>query len=148
MRHRKIMLPSPPVCWCAPLQRCYIDLTCMMLCHSFSQDKATTLKRISMTISYRNLMKCIYVDGPNGCQQGCTSQWIKCHRFFDSRGCEYLKEDFCFRGWHYHTKAEYNNAIQLRLRRQRRGNSTGRRCLLYTSPSPRDATLSRMPSSA
>ena len=25
---------------------------------------------------------------------------------------------------------------------------TGRRCLLYTSPSPRDATLSRMPSSA
>ena len=27
-------------------------------------------------------------------------------------------------------------------------NSLARRCLLYTSPSPRDATLSRMPSSA
>ena len=26
--------------------------------------------------------------------------------------------------------------------------NTGRSCLLYTSPSPRDATLSRMPSSA
>ena len=27
-------------------------------------------------------------------------------------------------------------------------NGTDNRCLLYTSPSPRDATLSRMPSSA
>ena len=26
--------------------------------------------------------------------------------------------------------------------------ATGKHCLLYTSPSPRDATLSRMPSSA
>ena len=30
----------------------------------------------------------------------------------------------------------------------RRGRGRGRGCLLYTSPSPRDATLSRMPSSA
>ena len=29
-----------------------------------------------------------------------------------------------------------------------RGNKSISRCLLYTSPSPRDATLSRMPSSA
>ena len=28
------------------------------------------------------------------------------------------------------------------------GNGSGNACLLYTSPSPRDATLSRMPSSA
>ena len=28
------------------------------------------------------------------------------------------------------------------------GTGTGKTCLLYTSPSPRDATLSRMPSSA
>ena len=27
-------------------------------------------------------------------------------------------------------------------------NGSGKTCLLYTSPSPRDATLSRMPSSA
>ena len=27
-------------------------------------------------------------------------------------------------------------------------NSEGRRCLLYTSPSPRDRSVSRMPSSA
>ena len=31
---------------------------------------------------------------------------------------------------------------------RRMGSAQGRRCLLYTSPSPRDATLSRMPSSA
>ena len=29
-----------------------------------------------------------------------------------------------------------------------RCNSMGRRCLLYTSPSPRDLVISRMPSSA
>ena len=33
-------------------------------------------------------------------------------------------------------------------RRMRSRNGWAKRCLLYTSPSPRDATLSRMPSSA
>ena len=33
-------------------------------------------------------------------------------------------------------------------RRRKRKKSKSRTCLLYTSPSPRDATLSRMPSSA
>ena len=38
---------------------------------------------------------------------------------------------------------EHNATLQ--ARRERRARNT---CLLYTSPSPRDATLSRMPSSA
>ena len=38
------------------------------------------------------------------------------------------------------------NAFQQRL--GRRADARERVCLLYTSPSPRDATLSRMPSSA
>ena len=40
---------------------------------------------------------------------------------------------------------------QLHLQRDNRRGATilfGEACLLYTSPSPRDATLSRMPSSA
>ena len=40
--------------------------------------------------------------------------------------------------------------VALAIARAARGEPAGtpRRCLLYTSPSPRDATLSRMPSSA
>ena len=37
-------------------------------------------------------------------------------------------------------KASFNSEVTL--------NTDGQPCLLYTSPSPRDATLSRMPSSA
>ena len=43
---------------------------------------------------------------------------------------------------HTHNTAEAHSQRQVRLRRQPID------CLLYTSPSPRDATLSRMPSSA
>ena len=39
---------------------------------------------------------------------------------------------------------DYQEARQVALAR----NPNARICLLYTSPSPRDATLSRMPSSA
>ena len=42
-----------------------------------------------------------------------------------------------------HASEQYENAVKLN------GNKEwGITCLLYTSPSPRDATLSRMPSSA
>ena len=40
-------------------------------------------------------------------------------------------------------EVEPNRITQLKT-----GDSDGYSCLLYTSPSPRDATLSRMPSSA
>ena len=47
------------------------------------------------------------------------------------------------------TFKEINIATQDGLRDEMIKRSNGRRtCLLYTSPSPRDATLSRMPSSA
>ena len=39
-------------------------------------------------------------------------------------------------------------AFELQASRMRIEFDEGRLCLLYTSPSPRDATLSRMPSSA
>ena len=39
-------------------------------------------------------------------------------------------------------------SIALARHLQRRANELQTPCLLYTSPSPRDATLSRMPSSA
>ena len=59
--------------------------------------------------------------------------------------------------WHFaligntQMKAEIRNAAEVEERRFYSRNSTDewiRACLLYTSPSPRDATLSRMPSSA
>ena len=44
-----------------------------------------------------------------------------------------------------HPSSSTNQSTQQRVREQ---HTQGRTCLLYTSPSPRDATLSRMPSSA
>ena len=41
-----------------------------------------------------------------------------------------------------------NRSAKKRLRRQQQLSEDSEACLLYTSPSPRDATLSRMPSSA
>ena len=43
-------------------------------------------------------------------------------------------------------RVQVDSPFELFLQRGSRGQSW--RCLLYTSPSPRDATLSRMPSSA
>ena len=42
------------------------------------------------------------------------------------------------------TGIEHDNTVRF----QYGGEAVGNNCLLYTSPSPRDATLSRMPSSA
>ena len=44
--------------------------------------------------------------------------------------------------------AQVTSRKQFRLRELEREVENNQRCLLYTSPSPRDATLSRMPSSA
>ena len=52
-------------------------------------------------------------------------QYEKAATFIDQKSVEY-----------------YNQVIKLALETERKN------CLLYTSPSPRDATLSRMPSSA
>ena len=43
---------------------------------------------------------------------------------------------------------EYDGSLLMRRRKNRIGQRAVQACLLYTSPSPRDATLSRMPSSA
>ena len=46
----------------------------------------------------------------------------------------------------YHT--DYSNTVEALIEREALGPTGVGGCLLYTSPSPRDATLSRMPSSA
>ena len=52
----------------------------------------------------------------------------------------------------YLKEVEHSKAAAIIMREQDKGAATGAAviisCLLYTSPSPRDATLSRMPSSA
>ena len=53
----------------------------------------------------------------------------------ESVGVDFLNKTH---GWPLWAKTSYNT----------RGNKYYNACLLYTSPSPRDATLSRMPSSA
>ena len=55
-------------------------------------------------------MKCEYMRLRDGCVHGCTSDWIKCHSYFDGRGCEYSEDARCHRGWHYRTSQEYENA--------------------------------------
>ena len=49
---------------------------------------------------------------------------------------------------HYGELRRNQRLVRQGLKRARRHQPTARACLLYTSPSPRDATLSRMPSSA
>ena len=49
--------------------------------------------------------------------------------------------------WDTHSSAFYRDD-RTRFYDVRRNDGSNTRCLLYTSPSPRDATLSRMPSSA
>ena len=51
---------------------------------------------------------------------------------------------FKLMGNHYHLVARFPNKNRAQFMR----DFNARICLLYTSPSPRDATLSRMPSSA
>ena len=48
-------------------------------------------------------------------------------------------------GWHNLTEEQYQEKKAAYEAKQAAKSSA---CLLYTSPSPRDATLSRMPSSA
>ena len=48
----------------------------------------------------------------------------------------------------YATLADGSNRVTVVLRNNTRDWLQIKNCLLYTSPSPRDATLSRMPSSA
>ena len=45
-------------------------------------------------------------------------------------------------------RARRNPTVNSKPRSFRKNNIMNKACLLYTSPSPRDATLSRMPSSA
>ena len=61
-------------------------------------------------------MKCDYMDRRHGCKHGCIRTWIKCHSFFDGRGCEYSEEARCHRGWHYHSFEEYEQSQKKRLR--------------------------------
>ena len=54
------------------------------------------------------------------------------------------QEGLVGRPWAYLEQVHGNSVIEI----TRAGEFQGTNCLLYTSPSPRDATLSRMPSSA
>ena len=49
---------------------------------------------------------------------------------------------------HLEARSPGDFEVEHRIRSMVRWNATAMVCLLYTSPSPRDATLSRMPSSA
>ena len=76
-----------------------------------------------------------------GVYQGWKSRWYASKREFagllieDKKIREFIKE--------HPKRPQYRNAGIDRIEIERT-----RDCLLYTSPSPRDATLSRMPSSA
>ena len=69
-------------------------------------------------------------------------------KFFDGKLYEKMNEDLQLAGMAKRTVHGYLRAVrQLADYCERRPNKITD-CLLYTSPSPRDATLSRMPSSA
>ena len=88
------------------------------------------------------------------------------HPLFNASGClnpelGQLGDDDAYRRWQarvtsYHRDGKSSRADSKKNRRNRSGQTRGyhqdrdqvNSCLLYTSPSPRDATLSRMPSSA
>ena len=55
------------------------------------------------------------------------------------------KGDLCF---FYHSVKERDVVGVVKVVKEYHPDPTDKSCLLYTSPSPRDATLSRMPSSA
>ena len=55
---------------------------------------------------------------------------------------------FILRGMAHTELEEYEQAIESFTEAIEVGTESNKSCLLYTSPSPRDATLSRMPSSA
>ena len=64
----------------------------------------------------RSRMKCKYMKYRGGCKWGCTRKWIKCHAFFDHRGCEYDDDPKCSRGWHYDTPEDYETWKKKRRR--------------------------------
>ena len=71
-------------------------------------------------------------------------RWMESHDGYDS---EIKKWDLCIEAWFLNSTSQerigpFNFDIVLGYKK------TFSACLLYTSPSPRDATLSRMPSSA
>ena len=49
-------------------------------------------------------MKCRHM--PN-CKHKCTHNWIRCHRVAEGKECEYGNRDYCHRGWHYESEADY-----------------------------------------
>ena len=63
-------------------------------------------------------MKCKYYNDPGGCAIGCKRGWIKCHGFFDGRGCDLPNEARCNRGWHFNSPEEYKSANEAWARRR------------------------------
>ena len=68
-------------------------------------------------------------------QQKLDEALVEARKRFDREKEEAIKE----------TVRKLQKEFDGRLKEEQQGNKN---CLLYTSPSPRDATLSRMPSSA
>ena len=85
------------------------------------------MKNPNLDITLDWLEKLIAFDTRNG-----TGDELACLEFLKSILNQYSPDELTFE----------------RVMRSRGKSDSGYVCLLYTSPSPRDATLSRMPSSA
>ena len=82
------------------------------------------------------------------CEALCSKVAIMVNGEFKCYGsCQHLKNKFS-KGFTVYAKVAYDVEAEDGNRVQRLKDFMSNTCLLYTSPSPRDGLLSRMPSSA